>query len=234
MVRFVLAVLAGTVISFAIAFMVCMLFPWTAATAQSLPNDEIVTRAMYDNIPASGVYLFPALSKDGKPPTMQDMEAWNSKAKAGPTGILYFARDGVDADGPAPLLKGLGIHLLASLLAAGLLALAALALRNYFARVLFVGALGVFATLAVFGCCGRSSSHRCRASWRTSPTTRSPGWRRGWRWPPSSALPQPHHPRESAGGQRVTTGPRSDYHQGRAAAPFLHCCRRGRTRWATT
>lgn len=151
MVRFVLAVLAGTVISFAIAFMICMLFPWTAATAQSLPNDAIVTRAMYDNIPTTGVYLFPALSQDGKSPTMQDMEAWNSKAKAGPTGILYFARDGVDADGPAPLLKGLAIHLLASLLVAGLLALTAPSLRNYFARVLFVGALGVFATLTVFG-----------------------------------------------------------------------------------
>src|SRR5262245_33691323 len=110
MVRFVLAVVAGTLISFVFAFMACMLFPWTAATARSLPNDEAVTAVMYEKIPATGVYLFPALSKDDKAPTMEQMEQWNGKAKTGPTGIVYFARDGVDADGPGPLLKGLGVH----------------------------------------------------------------------------------------------------------------------------
>lgn len=151
MIRFVLAVLAGTVISFVIAFGVCMLFPWSSAIFQSLPNDEAVAGVLYEKVPEPGVYMFPALSKDGKPPTMQDIEEWDKKAKKGPTGVVYFARNGVDSDSPLLLVRGVGMHLLAALLATGMLALAAPSLKNYFARVLFVGMLGVFATVAVFG-----------------------------------------------------------------------------------
>jgi hypothetical protein len=151
MVRFVLAVLAGTVISFVIAFGACMLFPWSKAIAQPLPNDEVVMRAMYDNISEPGVYLFPAIAKEGKAPTMEDYTEWDKKAKTGPTGVVYFARNGVDTDSPMLLVRGVGIHLVASLLAAVMLSLAAPSLRSYFGRVAFVGSLGVFATLTVFG-----------------------------------------------------------------------------------
>jgi hypothetical protein len=151
MVRFSLAVFLGALLSFMVAFGACMFFPWQTAVVQSMPDDEVVAKAMTDHIPASGVYLFPAISKPGTRPSMEDMMAWDEKAKKGPTGIVYFARDGVDTDGPSAPVKAFGLHLLAALLAAVMLALAAPSLKSYFARVLFVTMLGVFATVTVFG-----------------------------------------------------------------------------------
>jgi hypothetical protein len=73
MIRFVLAVLLGGLTAYLFSFIIVMFLPWSPASARSVPNDDAIIKALADNVPEPGVYLFPAITRDGKTPTMEDM-----------------------------------------------------------------------------------------------------------------------------------------------------------------
>jgi hypothetical protein len=119
---------------------------------QRLPNETAIVEAMRANITAPGLYFFPGIdmvSKKSKAEQAADEKAWGDAIRRGPSGLLV-----IDTRGKEPLMtRTFAIELLTNIfgaaIAAMLLTLAASSLTTYWVRVLFVAALGLFASIAI-------------------------------------------------------------------------------------
>ena len=144
MVRIVLGAVLAAAALFVWGALFWMVLPFGDWVLKPLPNDEAVTKALNDNLPANGVYIFPGWDQASGP---EALEAAMAKHRRGPIGQIIYAREGAEPMAPGTFLAGYLQMLASALLAAVLLRAAAPA--SFLARVAFAAALGLFAVVTV-------------------------------------------------------------------------------------
>ena len=134
-----------------------MLLGLTDHVMKPLPNEDTVLSALRQNVLESGLYLFPdagymAASKGPAEQQKAAAAAWERAYAEQPHGLLVVTQPtGQPFNMAGRLMIQLGIEIACALLAAVLLMLAAPSLPRFWARVLFVAALGVFASVQIDG-----------------------------------------------------------------------------------
>jgi len=106
---------------------------------RQIPSEDKVLGAMKDGIHEPGFYIFPYI--DNNKASASEREAWASKLKQGPMGILIIHPDGGEPMTPRQLGTELATNIVSAVLAALLLAQVRL---GFAGRVLFVAGLGLF------------------------------------------------------------------------------------------
>ena len=139
--RFVLTVLVGSIIMFVWGGISHMTL-FKGAGFTHLEKDEVVTTELGRLVPQDGLYFLP--SPDfGK---NADDAAFESRFRAGPTGMLVFHRSGSAPVTPRKLLMQFFSELLAAAIGAFVLS----RLRApFWLRVLTMGLLGAFGVLSI-------------------------------------------------------------------------------------
>jgi len=136
--------LAGIVVFFWGAF-AHMVLPLGKMGVHRIPNEEPVIGAMRDTIHEPGFYFFPGKDMSGQVSESEE-QAWQSKVKQGPVGVIIIRPSGGEAMSPRQLRTELATNLVSALLAAFLLTFVR---TGYWGRVLFVTLLGVFGFLTI-------------------------------------------------------------------------------------
>jgi hypothetical protein len=131
-----------------------MVLPFHHFVLKPLPGGDAVVKAMKENIPETGVYLYPWCDGtcDGTASESQRAaveERLMKQHREGPLVKVVYHKEGLDPMQPATFVNGFLHHFLSALLAGGLLTLALPSLKSYGSRVAFVFLLGVFAAVAV-------------------------------------------------------------------------------------
>ena len=149
MIRVIAAAALGAMILFVWGMISWMLLPWHTETLGQLPDEDRVVAALRDTGTASGVYWIPGSEAPGPDLTDEQNtaweEAWMEKHRAGPLAMLVYNAEGREPMAVNVFINGLGMNLVAALIAAMLLASAG-RLTSYVGRVAFV------AMLETFGC----------------------------------------------------------------------------------
>src|SRR5262249_44749711 len=70
-----------------------MVLPLGEAGIKNLPNEEVVTRSLTENIKEPGFYFFPGPSQKT---TKEESQAWEEKYRRGPVGIMIYHPNGRD------------------------------------------------------------------------------------------------------------------------------------------
>jgi len=148
-VRVLIASLLGAVVVFAWGAVSHMALPIGDMGVKPLPSEAVVLGSIKRAVPERGAYLFPSPPRDEGMSAEEMAEAterWKEAYAAGPRGMLIFDPSGDDPMSP----RMLGIEFLGGLMAAFVASMLCVGLRApYVVRVLAIGALGVFAWLAI-------------------------------------------------------------------------------------
>jgi hypothetical protein len=152
MKRIVAGALAGAVILFFWNFASWEVLNLHSASVRSLPleSEAAVVESLQDNLDASGLYVIPGFQHD---PLWDDAakeaarDATFERKRRGPIAVLIYQREGAEPMSAMTLVTGFVIYLFSTVLASIFLYTAAPALWSYLRRVLFVGLLGLFATI---------------------------------------------------------------------------------------
>jgi len=148
MKRIILAGLAGAVVYFIWQMLTWMMLPIHGPTVEGLPNESAVRDALTAQDLDSGVYLVPYGNDDE---AMMDPESEFMKRHAeGPIFAIFYHKEGLEPMAASVLLIGFITDVFSATIAASLLfcALGGCCCRDYWQRVCFVTALGVFLALA--------------------------------------------------------------------------------------
>jgi hypothetical protein len=147
--RIVLAGVLGGLAMFVWSFIAHMVLGLGLVGIKDLPSEQAVLTTMHENVPQSGMYLFPALTAKSGSREQQNaaMKVYQDKIASGPSGILIYHPSGQTALSAGQLLTEFGTNVLQGLLAALLLSLAT-GVRSYASRVAFVTAAGVLAAIS--------------------------------------------------------------------------------------
>src|SRR6185436_8747708 len=140
--RVLLAGLVGGIVMFLWGFVFWVLLPLPKMYLPEMPHEAAVARALDDALPKSGTYVFPSR-------TEADHETMKARYAAGPVGMVFFHKGGVDMEDPMIFAKGLLHFAACSAIAAGIMATVLGSLRTYGSRALFVFRLGLFAGTAI-------------------------------------------------------------------------------------
>jgi hypothetical protein len=142
--RFVLAVIAGTLVMFVWGAVSHMLL-FKGAGFSRLPNEDRVTAELRRSIASDGLYFFPSPDFSGSS-SPAETAAWEAKFRAGPTGmIVYHPSGSAPVSGKKLLIQFLS-HLLAAVVATFI---ASLVTGSFWTRMLVVGLLGSFGPLTL-------------------------------------------------------------------------------------
>lgn len=118
--RVVVAGVVGGIVMFMWGFVSHMVLPIGEMGVENLPEESVVMPVMKTSINHRGFYFFPGKKQDANE---SEQKAWEDKYTAGPRGILiYDPEPGVAAMSPNMLGIELGSNVLASLVAAMVLA----------------------------------------------------------------------------------------------------------------
>lgn len=122
----------------------------TDSSVKALPNEAAIVGSLRESLKSPALYLFPAPAVDA-PPDQQEAatKAWSEAYRRGPRGLLIYDPTGGNFSFGLLLLTQLGIDVLASLIAAWVLAQGAPALPKYGKRVCLVSALGLLTAVFV-------------------------------------------------------------------------------------
>lgn len=142
MKKTLLAGLVGGIIVFFWGAVSWMALPFHSASLNNMPQPSAEVESFLADLGESGIYHFPGL-----PPSNDQMAEYTERMRRGPrvTKMVYRA-EGSEPFLPANFVINISSSIGAALVAAALLAAAGIA--GYGRRVLFVAALGLFATLA--------------------------------------------------------------------------------------
>lgn len=144
--KVLLGALVGGVVLFVWGFLSHAVLGLHDPHISQIPNEEAVLDVMQSNLKEPGLYFYPWLDHDAA--TEESMKEWTEKYKAGPSGILVYMPSGGDPMSPKQLGGQFACELGAALIAAFLLALSG-GPATFAKRVLFVGLLGVFASIVI-------------------------------------------------------------------------------------
>ncbi len=145
--RMLLGSLVSGVVLFLWGFVFWGLVPPPEFCMRSADQPDELAVALNRHLPVSGTYFLPRPATNS---TAGDaaaaFDAFVQKHRAGPVAQIHVLREGTDPMSGLVYALGFAYFVFSSLLAAGLLRLAAPALAGYWARVGFVALLGLFAT----------------------------------------------------------------------------------------
>jgi hypothetical protein len=110
-----------------------------------LPDEELVTSQLKTSVGNEGLYFFPGRDFHSTYTTEQE-EAWETKFRQGPTGMLIYHPGGVSAVSPRKLLTQFLCHFLAAAIAS---LIVSRMIGPSWQRVLAVTLFGAFACLSV-------------------------------------------------------------------------------------
>jgi hypothetical protein len=146
-----LRILIGSLLA-AIVLMVWGAVIWVVSPVPHLllrgvPNEDAVAKTLNEQIPESGVYLFPWWTEvEGSPEAQQAaMDTVMEKHRRGPIGQIIFRKEGLDPMQPAGFVLGFAHFFVSALIMSVLLVLALPGLHCYGSRLLFVFLAGLFA-----------------------------------------------------------------------------------------
>jgi hypothetical protein len=110
-----------------------------------MSNEEQIVSTLRASLSGDGLYFFPNIDLRGSP-TAEEQAAWETRFRAGPTGMIVYR-----AAGDAPVsLKKLSIQLVSNVLAAGVMSyLVSLTIGTYWKRVGLAALMGAFALFAI-------------------------------------------------------------------------------------
>lgn len=133
--RFILGVVVGAVALFFWGFVFWTVLPYPGSVLKTLPNQDTLTQALQDAIPADGAYLIPGA---------EQTEETLAKSQSGPVAMILFRKGGA-APQDATMLNGF-LHMLGSafLLA---IAVATAGRRSFFGRFILVFWIGLFVAI---------------------------------------------------------------------------------------
>jgi len=155
--RIITAAIVGGLIVFGVSAVFHTLTPLGTMGLSFLPNEDPVMQAFKTNIPRSGLYFFPGGTM-GKM-TEQEQQAWAAKLRSGPSGLIVYTAEGLEAMEPRQLVSELIANILAAAIASILLTFMA---APYITKAISCALLAVFAFLSL------SASHWI---WYHYPTT---------------------------------------------------------------
>lgn len=137
MMRILLAAVLGGIVLYGWGMVSWMVLPFHGEAIDSLSNESATMAWLGEQVPGSGLYMFPAM-----PATMsgEPWQTYKQRHEAGPVGMLILTKGGPVMP-PAVMATGFGINCLTALLAACLLAAAGL--KHYVSRLIFMVALGL-------------------------------------------------------------------------------------------
>ncbi len=143
MSRILIGSLAGGVVFFIWGFVSNMVLQLGAAGTAKLPDEDAVLRAL-STVTEPALYIIPGMNN----PDLDGPEfvSWSEKTRRGPVGVLALNPNGMEPISAGQLGTQLVIGILASLIAAVMLARTA---GGYVQRVLSVTSLGLFAWIVV-------------------------------------------------------------------------------------
>jgi len=116
---------------------------------QPLPGGEKLAQTIADSVPASGVYVWPAIDPSAVKDRAEARKQFDSQSRKGPLLHLFYTREGATPHSITTLARGLLQFFVAAVLAGYLLVLAQGRLKSFVARAGFVFLAGVFATTLV-------------------------------------------------------------------------------------
>ncbi|MDF1666575.1 MAG: hypothetical protein P1V97_32800 [Planctomycetota bacterium] len=144
MKRVIIAAFASAVIMFVWGFLWWAVSPFPHMALKSVPNEARWLNSVRQDIPESGVYIFPWMPEDHSDATAQ--EAFLQLHKTGPIGMVFVRSKGFDPMAPSVMLSGF-LHFLLSTIMVGFLLKSCLSSMNtYFKRCGFVMGFGLCAT----------------------------------------------------------------------------------------
>lgn len=146
--RLLIASLLSGVLMMAWGFVFWALSPLPIDYFKPLPNQDAIVGALKEQLPASGVYIFPSVSPGHQGDPTKD-PAFVSKHKAGPIGLVVFHREGDEPMAPMTYAKGMGHFILTSFLLGLLMLIGGVQRRSFLLRWLFVGFAGAVAGVMI-------------------------------------------------------------------------------------
>jgi hypothetical protein len=141
--RILVAGIIGGIVLFAWGAVSHMLLPLGEMGVKSLPGEEVVVPVLKSAITEPGFYVFPGMQKEM---TEAQMQEWEARLNAGPTGILVYQTEGSELLSPPQLLTEAGSNILAAILAA---IIAAQIAGGYMARLVAVTLIGAIGWLSI-------------------------------------------------------------------------------------
>ncbi len=142
--RMILAGLIGGVVVFLWSFVSHTQLPTAHAGMKPIPDEDAMLEVLQGALKDHAAYVFPGMPFDH--PTQEEQEKWAAAYKAGPRGMIIFDPTGDAAMSP----KMLGTEFISGVIAAMVAAIISSAMyAGYFARVLMIMLMGVFAWLAI-------------------------------------------------------------------------------------
>lgn len=142
--RVLIAGILGGIVLFNWGFVAHMVLPIGMMGIITAPNEPVLRNHLREHLPEPGVYMIPGMPAK---PTPEQTKKHDEDYKTGPNGLLFVDPSGGDPSLPPHLIKEVVANILSALLAAALLACVNV---KYFARVVFVTALGGFAWLVAW------------------------------------------------------------------------------------
>lgn len=146
MLRVLIASVIGAVLLFVWGFASWMLLDWRSDFMIGLPNDTAVMPVLKENLPKSGMYMFPAMPADWR--DKEAMELFEQQHAVGPVGMIIYESEGSKAMPPSAYATGMTINFIIALVSACLVYLTSKSCACFTSRftVIFLLAVLVIAT----------------------------------------------------------------------------------------
>ncbi len=160
--RVLVAGIVGGIVMFLWGAVSHMMLPIGSMGFTPMPNEDAVVSTLKESITQPGLYFFPGRDMRAKMAPEQE-EAWLTKLRAGPVGMVVYTPEGGEMMEPMQLVTEFAFNVLAVLLGSFIIARMAV---GYGVRVLCFMLLGVIAWLSI------SASHW---NWYNFPTDFSIG-----------------------------------------------------------
>lgn len=145
MKRVILAGLISAILMFVWGFLWWVISPFPHMTMKSVPNEARWLSSVRQDIPQSGVYIFPWMPEDHNDQGAQ--EAFIQVHKTGPIGMLFVRSEGFDPMQPSVMGIGFLHFLLSALMVGFMLHCCSASLDSYAKRWAFVVGFGLCATV---------------------------------------------------------------------------------------
>lgn len=145
--RVLLGAIVGALIVFAVSALLHTVSPLGTMGFTNLPNEAAMLDTLRANVPASGLYMFPA---EGMMGSEEQQKAWQANLAKGPYGLLVITTGPGEAMSPRQLILEFLFVFLAALIAGVILAWLG---GSYGFRAVTV------ALLALWAFCSVSASH---------------------------------------------------------------------------
>ncbi len=150
--KILIAGIVGGIIMFAWGAVSHTVLKLEESGIKQIPNEGSVLGTFRTTLKEPGFYFFPGVEESPNM-TAEAKEAswkkWEQDYETGPAGILVYRPQGGKAMSPTQLMTELGSNIVLCILAAFLLSKALGSMTTLTSRVLFIGSMGLIASLAV-------------------------------------------------------------------------------------